>query len=202
MDRSRWVPRSSFFRAGRFAAFDSRGGLTARLGALPPNPKEMPSNMLQHAYQATAKPHPDRTRFVIATRHAPVLEIWSADGERLSVVDSPFSFEPRFQVRQTEHGPVMASGQDLRFGYVDVAVTSSRIYGLFSGRTRAGFAERAPYGEYVHVYDQYGHLVQVLQLDQEVFTIAAVASGSDLYAVQHDPAPAILRYRIPDGVER
>jgi hypothetical protein len=96
----------------------------------------------------------------------------------------------------------MASGDDLRFGYVDVATTGSRIYGLFSGRRRGDFPRgQAVYARQIHVFDWAGELEAVLDLDSDVIAIAADERDRVLYAIRHDPLPAIVKYELPFEAE-
>lgn len=86
----------------------------------------------------------------------------------------------------------MASGQDLRFGYIDIAVTDERIIALFSGRSRAERPGRANVGNILYIYDWKARLHDVYKLDSDVIAIAV--RDSILYALRHDPRPAVLRY--------
>ncbi|NIU77657.1 MAG: hypothetical protein GWN71_30125, partial [Gammaproteobacteria bacterium] len=90
----------------------------------------------------------------------------------------PFDFEPVFEVGRKNGQPSLATGADLRFGYVDVATTEDRIYALFSGQTRGGAPPgRAVFGLYVHVYDWTGQLREVLELDRPAISVAVTEDG-------------------------
>jgi hypothetical protein len=91
----------------------------------------------------------------------------------------------------------MASGEDLRFGYVDATGTSSRLYGLYSGRARGEIPGDAFYGTFVHEYDWEGRLRRVFKLDAYAIGIAVDPEGRTLYVSRLYPTPAILRYRLP-----
>ncbi|MFQ5890611.1 MAG: BF3164 family lipoprotein [Gemmatimonadota bacterium] len=186
-----------FFLEGRLAKLDAAGNVTAMLGSLPEADREVPPNVLLHAYQGTMKPSPDRSRLAVVTRHAGFVEIYGAGGELVNRTGGPFPFEPRFEVKPGPEGPVMGSGRDLRFGYLDVATTGDRIYALFSGRTREGFPGRANYGEYVHLFNWSGEFEGALRLDAEAIAIAVDAEKRRLYAVRHLPQPGVLAYRLP-----
>ena len=187
-----------FFPQGRLAQLDRDGRLIRTSGPLPEARDDVPPNVLQHAYQGRMKPSPDRSRLVIGNRHAGIIEVFTADGQLERRIEGPEPFRPRFEVAKAADGerPVMVSGDDLRFGYVDVAVTDDRIYALFSGRTRGGYPGRANFGEYVHVFDWSGHLEAVLELDCEAIAIAVDPDGDRLYAVRHLPAPAVIEYTL------
>ncbi len=188
---------AGFFSDGRLGHFDGKGDYTGASGPLPVSATEAPPGVLQHAYRGVLKSNPARTRLVFANRHAGFLEIYGSDGEPLRRIDGPYEFEPSFTVRLGEQGPGLATGDDLRFGYVDVATTNDRIYALFSGRTRTGHPEDAVYGQTVHVFDWDGTFVSILHLDADVMAIAVDEVRTRLLAVRHLPAPAVLSYDLP-----
>lgn len=182
---------------GRLAYLGPDGGMRRVVGQVPPGGEDVPPTVRQHAYQSTLRPSPDRSRLVLATRHADQLEIYLADGTPVARVKGPADFEPVFAVRQRGGRPEMASGADLRFGYVDVATSGESIFALYSGRTRGEYPGEANFGEFVHVYGWDGKLRRTLRLDAAVIAIAVDDRSGILYAARHDPTPAVLRYR-PD----
>ena len=188
---------AGFFSDGRLGHFNGTGDYTGASGPLPVSATEAPPEVLQHAYRGVLKSDPARTRLVFANRHAGFLEIYGSDGEPLRRIDGPFEFEPSFTVKLGERGPGLATGDDLRFGYVDVATTNDLIYALFSGRTRAGHPEDAVYGQAVHVFDWDGTFVSILHLDADAMAIAVDEARTRLLAVCHLPAPAVLSYDLP-----
>jgi hypothetical protein len=185
-----------FFGDGRLGHFTGDGEYEGASGAIPGSSVEAPPEVLQHAYRGTLKADPSRTRLVLANRHAGFLEVFTSDGELVRRIDGPFPFEPVFEVKMGEQGPSLATGEDLRFGYVDVAVTSERIYALFSGRTRAGHPGEAIYGRDVHVFDWEGTLRSVLHLDADAMAIAVDPVRDRLLVVRHLPTPALLSYEL------
>ena len=109
----------------------------------------------------------------------------------------PYGFEPLYEAKKSARTVAMASGDETRFGYLDLATTDSRIYALFSGRTRA--EGRANYGNTVHVFDWDGRLVDVLRLDEFVIALAVDPAGEALYGIRHDPFPAVLEFTVERG---
>jgi hypothetical protein len=167
------------------------------VGISPPGDEATPMVVRQHAYQGTARPNPDRTLVALGNRHADRLEVYRPDGTLVAQATGPLGFTPVYKTAVRAGSPAMTTGEDLRFGYVDLATTRDRIYALYSGRARKEHPGRANYGNYLHVYDWGGRLQEVLKLDQEVFQIEVDAKGEQLYAVRVDPTPAILAYRLP-----
>ncbi len=182
------------FEGGRIAFLTPSGLLQRFGGSIPEAIGEVPLPVLLHAYQAYLEPSPDRQKLVIVTRHAGWLEIYTSDGELRTRVSGPFEFEPKFTVGQGLDGPVMRMARELRFGYMDVATTDSRIFALFSGRLNGVFGSEAVYGRHVHVFDWEGNLVEVLELSGDTFAIAVDENGSQMYAIEHLPEPRILVY--------
>lgn len=190
---------AGFFGDGRLGHFTPDGEYEGASGAIPASDVDAPPEVLQHAYRGTLKSDPSRSRLVLANRHAGFLEVFTAEGQAVRRIDGPFPFDPVFGVKNGEGGPSLATGDDLRFGYVDVATTDDRIYALFSGRTRAGHpGGEAIYGRDVHVFDWDGTLLSVLQLDADAMAIAIDSGRSRLLAVRHLPTPALLSYRLPE----
>lgn len=198
VDQDRNVVASGLFAEGRLALFAPDGRMLEAVGALTMSPEvEAPASVLQHAYMGKMEAHPDRTRLAIGLRHASRIEIRGTDGSLIAMTESAVEpFEPRFDTADTERGPVMRTDETLRFGYVDVAVTPSRIYGLYSGRTRAGNPGSANFGDQVHVFAWTGELLEVIKLDEDLIALAVEADGSTMYGVVHEPAPAVLSWSL------
>ena len=187
---------AGFFGEGRLGHFTAGGSYEGATGPIPTADFEAPPEVLQHAYRGNLKFDPAGTRLVFANRHAGFLEVFSPEGELLRRIGGPFAFEPVFGVKAGERGPSLAPGDDLRFGYVDVATTNDRSYALFSGRTRAGHPGEAVYGRNVHVFDWDGTLLSVIHLDADAMAIAVDSRRSRLLAVRHLPTPAVLSYEL------
>jgi len=189
------------FEDGRLNVFDHTGAKTRSLGALPVEPegRRVEARVRQHAYTGTLTASSLRGRLAMATRHADELTIYSADGAVIRQVRGAQGFEPNYQVRRVKGVPYMTTGDDLRFGYVDLASTDSLIFALFSGRTRAEAPGQANYGRFIQVFDWDGNLRRTYQLDSEVVAIAAERSGDHLLAARHHPTPALLRIPLRDG---
>src|SRR6202008_3108331 len=156
-----------------------------------------PPAVVQHAYTGTLMARPDRGRFALLTRHADRVELFRDDGSPLRTVTGPAGFLPVYAVRWRAGSRVMASGSDLRFGYIAGSATQRALYGLYSGRSRAELPGGANYGTFVHEYDWEGKLRRVFKLDAYAIGIAVDPEGRTLYASRLYPTPAILRYELP-----
>jgi hypothetical protein len=183
-----------FSEGGRLAQIDRTGQLRRVVGDDPPGTGDTPMPVRQHAYQSTVRPHPARSLLAAGTRHADRLEILGINGLRIATAARPAGFDPVFKTTVRAGEPSMDSGDDMRFGYVDVATTGDRVYALYSGRKRADFPGEANFGEYVHVYDWNARLLEAIRLDAPVITIEVDAGRQKLYAVRHNPKPMLIAY--------
>jgi len=188
---------SGMFARGRLALFDAAGRLKATAGPLPPAREGVPPAVAQHAYSGTLVRHPSRPLVAIGTRHADRVEIYHADGRPVRVARGPRGFEPVYEVQVRGGVPVMASGGEMRFGYVDLAAAGEHLYGLYSGHSREERPGRASFGGEVHVFDWNGVLVHVLPLDHLALALAVSDDERTLYTVRHDPTPAVLQHALP-----
>lgn len=187
---------SGMFTRGRLATFDTAGQLKATAGPLPQAGEGVPPAVAQHAYTGTLVRHPSRPLVAIGTRHADRVEIYGLDGKLVQVGRGPRNFEPAFEVRVRGGAPVMASGEDMRFGYVDVAAAGEHLYALYSGRSRGERPGQAHYGGEVHVFDWSGGLLRILPLDHLALALAVSPDERTLYSVRHNPTPAVLQHAL------
>jgi hypothetical protein len=202
-----WLTDSTFVASGIYPLHgDGRVMLAGRTGAFirmigqppqHPGAASIPTTVLQHAYEGPVTVSPDRSRFAIATRNADRVEIFRSDGTPVFTVVGSTGFLPRFESRQRDQGVSMATGDDLRAGYVAVTSTDRHLFALFSGNFAGEAGQRLYFGRQLHVLDWSGRMVVKLELDEPAFTIAVAPDESRLYAVRHDPEPSVVRYDLP-----
>lgn len=186
---------TGMYSQGRVAYFDLNGSVLKTVGNLPSlshkrsiipffnRTRKVPISVLQHAYQSHIQKKPDQSLFVIAARHADRLEIYNQNGEKIHMIVGHKNFEPNIEVRNVDGHPVLASGEDFRFGYIDLATTNKYIFGLYSGRIRA--EGNANFGTYIHVFDWDGNLKKMFELDEYLLSIKVAEDR--LYGIQHFP---------------
>ncbi|MBW3554557.1 MAG: TolB-like 6-bladed beta-propeller domain-containing protein [Gemmatimonadetes bacterium] len=193
-----WTPRGmlglGILEEGRLAHLDDAGALLRTSGPTPMDGQNVPPDIRMQAYQSKLKPNPARTRWVVATRYADRLEIYDAAGVLVAEGTRPYRFEPVYEANRSTRAVSMASNEEMRFGYLDVATTDDRIYALFSGRTRG--EGRANYGNTLHVFDWSGTLLEIVRLEAHVIALAVDPEGESLYGLRHDPFPAVLEFEL------
>jgi hypothetical protein len=128
----------------------------------------------------------DRGRVFIRTRRfASRIDILDENGAWTSTVWGPERFDSARR------------GSQVRFGYLDAAVTADGFLALYSGRTRESHPGTANFGSIIHEFDRAGNLTAAHALDSDIIAIAWHELERLLYAIRHDPEPAILVYRMP-----
>ena len=196
------IVAGGFYRGGRLAVFDRDGSLRRMVGRLPGQGINAPASVIQHAFQARLAVAPDRSRIVVASRHASILEIFGSDGKLHRTVHGPILVEPIFRVAGTRERLVFAQGDSTRFGYVSVAATDDRIFALFSGHANFETPRRANLGATVHVFDWNGQFLEVLSLRGESARIAVSVDGASLFAASDDPDVVVLAYDLQVGPQQ
>jgi TolB-like 6-blade propeller-like len=198
-----WVGRRlvgvGFFRSGRLAYFQADGRLLRFAGRLPPAPAGLPRSVWTEAFQSMLQPAPGGDLLAVAARYTDRIDVYTSTGTLVAHAARPYGFDPPVAVSKLSPTPALATGPDLRFGYVGLAVTRNRIYGLFSGRRRRDAPGRANFGELVNVFDWQGHLLRILKLPRPALVIAVDDRAHKLFAVHHDPRPMIVSYPLPTG---
>lgn len=185
---------TGLFQSKRFVRFLRRGA--APFGPSPPGSPDTPIQVRNHAFQSALAPHPDRSRFAAATRYADRLEIYALDGSVVAEARRLRNFDPVYETKARQGRPTFAPGLDLRYGYIAVAANRQSIFALYSGRNHLEAPGAAPYGAVVEELDWAGSRLRTFGLDRDAVAIAVDSSGQALYAVVHEPLPAIVRYAL------
>jgi hypothetical protein len=168
-----------FFRDARLATLDGSG---RRIGGIGRSSTDWSSNYPQES-QARLALHPDGHLAVLADRYRDSIELIDLDRATTTTVQGPVPLP---------HGSAQPGLRDVV--YVDVTATSRSIFGLFSGRGVARFGRRASFGDCVHVFGWDGAFQTAYRLDGDVIAIAATDDGSGIYALRHEPRPALVRF--------
>jgi hypothetical protein len=171
-----------FYRDARVAILDGSGRRVAGIGSS----FTRWSTAYPQVSQARVELHPDGHLAVLANRHMASIELIDLDRATTTTVRGPVAM-PRGS------GP----GGLAAVAYVDVAVTATSIFGLFSGRDAATSGQRASYGSCIHVFGWDGTFERGLRLDGDVIAIAVSEDGSAIYALRHEPRPALMRFDLP-----
>jgi len=159
-------------------------GRIQRLTRSPPDDTRRITRPVE-AMQGVLRAAPDRRRFVRTRRFASLIEILDGEGAIVAMARGPESFDSA------------VSGAEIRFGYLDAVAHEVGFLALYSGRTRASHPGAANYGSQIHAFNWEGELEAVHHLDHDLIAIAWSERDRLVYAITHDPEPAILAYGLP-----
>lgn len=159
-------------------------GRTRPLPRSPPPARLDPMRMVE-ALQGVLRAAPDRRRVVRTRRFASRIEIMDQEGSLVATARGPEGFDSA------------QNGAEIRFGYLDAAAHQSGFLALYSGRTRSGHPGEANYGSQIHAFNWDGELEAIHHLDHDLIAIAWSERDRLMYAIAHDPEPAILVYGLP-----
>lgn len=174
---------AGFLGVNRLAHLTREGGFLGHVG-VPPNVDGLPAERRSEVFQGSLRSDVSGTRHVVTSRFASHIEIFDDAADEMRTAWGPERFEPR-------------SGRYVtRFGYLDSAPMSDGFLALYSGRTREEYPGRANYGAIIDEFGWDGTHRARYELDADVITIAWSEPDRRLYAVRHDPIPAILVYTI------
>ncbi len=165
---------------GRFARYDARGRLIDAVGEMPAAPEGIAPPLWMNAVRGEARPRPDRSRIALVMNHAARLQIYAPSGQLLAEAVGPEGYPPA------------PPGDDQRNAYIDLAVTPSFIFGLYSGAPSE--EEDGNFGTLVHVFDWDANFLTAFRLDAPVLGIEADEEAGVLYATRHVPSVAVVHY--------
>ena len=189
-----WLDDRSFIGAGRigegrFAVFNTEGSSDRAIGSLPDFRSDAPTGVRQQGYTGYVVRHPTEPLLVEVTRYADRLVIYDFDGTVLHTARTTDPFEPDEYMRiLMDEQPARGEALVARYGFLDVTANDEVIYALFSGRNDA----TSNYSRSVYAFDWEGNFLKAYELDTDVISITLAPSGKSLFAVRHNPTPAIL----------
>ncbi|MEX2000116.1 MAG: BF3164 family lipoprotein [Gemmatimonadales bacterium] len=188
---------SSASGAYRFALIDGDGRIEARLGDSVDHAEDVPASIAGQAEEALIALHPERDLIAAAGIRTGRLLIHDYNGRPVDTAETPFDLTPRFRVGRRSGQPSLVPGADMRYGYLSLAVTATRIFALYSGQTRGEGNSRDIGGTDIHVFDWDGTLLGVYQLAVSMVGIAVSDDGETVFAVRLSDDPSVWTARLP-----
>ena len=185
----------------RLNEFDSTGHHLRSFGTVPLVADGVPVTAAQQILQPSAAIRPGTPTLAVGARYAGRIDIYDLTSGNSSEVRAPDPFVYGSGIGSNGTTPgggmnVITTDGQTRFGYIALAATKDRIYGLFSGRTRSAYPGRANLGQVVHVFDWEGHFIAEIHLDEEAIRIAVTPDDDTLYSLTVDPEPTVREHTI------
>lgn len=186
---------TGFLPNTRLAKIDSNGRVLDAMGP-PLGDEAHPISVRQEAYRSSLAVNTYRRRVLMASRHADRLDLYSFNGSLIATAARPRGFEPSYDVASGPKGPVMTSGSDLRFGYVDVSATPHKIVALYSGLSRAEAKGTAQLGREIHTIDWDGKGFRRIYLPKPALAVGVSPNDRHVYALHLSPTPGVAVYPV------
>ncbi|MEQ9103057.1 MAG: BF3164 family lipoprotein [Rhodothermales bacterium] len=167
------------FGSQRFIEVAADGQVLRKFGDLPILLSNTGTDYdLRGEYRAS----PDGSKAVVVLTRADIIEIHDLrSGEPLAITWGPF-----------EHDPLNGDR-----GYIDVSAGSDAIYALLSFQSDL---HPSHLGNTILAFDWTGELKGRIILDGGFTALAVDESSSEFFLSRHDPTPAIVKVRIPEGL--
>ena len=193
---ARWLDGRTLFTTGlygdaRAALYDSSGRRLERLAERDTDPA---SGQPPQAWQARMVVRPSGTIAALASRYENRLELLTLATGTLRQVEGPAGLS-----RSKPRGSTLD-----QIAYVDLTASGQSVVALFSGRDSREYGARAPFGRCLQRFDWDGRLREVFRLDTDALAIAIEPEERFVYALRHEPVPAVVRFalRRPDVAAR
>lgn len=130
--------------------------------------------------------NPDRTIIVLAGKYLDLIEIYDSDGNLKKMLKGPQKgFDFRFDVERSMNNSVCVKSKDSRKAYLAVRATQSKIYALYSGKTKED-KEHYSYSKTLYVFSLTGELLFKYILDKPVMDFVVDEKRKCIYATSID----------------
>jgi len=159
-----------------------------RIGGLGANPFRYSSRAPLQASQTRMAVRPGRHFVALARRFASVIELVDLERGTSRGITGPVALHANPEVPQIDQR-----------AYVDVSATTRHIVAAFSGRVASEVGSSSSFADCLHVFTWDGTFRAAFRLDSDVLAIAVVEGDEAVYALRHEPQPALIRFEVPFG---
>lgn len=139
--------------------------------------------------------HPDGNRFVCADMYSGVLDFCRIDSDSISRIKLERLSYPRVEIEEQPFVRVAYSKRN-RIGFMDVAVTSERVYALYSGKTYEKDGKEAFTACCLLEYDWEGNLVRNFELSVSLTSLACDGADGALYGISETDGVTLVKLEL------
>lgn len=148
------------------------------------------------AYQGHILSHPSGGKIIVATKYAPNFEIYNVFNKSVELVYKRHLWPAEFKGSDVPNEISANLSSTNRKGYIDVTVSKSYIYLLYSGRSSASHPGESFQGNTIFKYDWTGAKIGAYKVDQDLRLIEIDEHDKMLYAAPAIEADYLLKYEI------
>ena len=138
---------------------------------------------------------PDGQAFVCADMYSGVIDFCRLIPGGIERVKLERLSYPVTEISETPVPRVLYK-QENRFGFMDIAVTSERVYALYSGKTYERDRQGAFEGNRLFEYDWEGNLVRTLDFDVALTGITYDCDEGALYGIAGNAGVSLVKLRL------
>lgn len=139
--------------------------------------------------------HPDGNRFVCADMYSGALDFCRIDSDSISRIKLERLSYPRVEIEEQPSVRVAYSKRN-RIGFMDVAVTSERVYALYSGKTYEKDGKEAFVANRLLEYDWAGNLVRNFELSVALTNLACDGADGALYGIAETEGVTLVKLEL------
>ena len=128
---------------------------------------------------------PDRSIIILAGKYLDLIEIYDVEGNLRKMLKGPQrGFDFKFDVERSVKNSVLVKSKDTRRGYLKVKATQSKIYALYSGKSKQ--EEHYSYSRILYVFSLDGDLLYKYVLDKPIIDFVIDEKRNCIYATSLD----------------
>ncbi|MFC4873446.1 BF3164 family lipoprotein [Negadavirga shengliensis] len=136
--------------------------------------------------------------YVSAGAYRDWIEILDRETGKITMVDGPYNFIPKFTVAKTSGQSdkiIVDINEPLAYWGVDVG--DKYIYGLYCGRTDKQLREGDQLATEIYVFDLEGNIQCELRLDTSIRALAVDENSKKIFGITTDEDPGIAVFDLP-----
>ena len=171
---------------------DSEGAVIKERFPMFPAPSDnIPQTIHNLSFQSVLKVKPDNSKVIVVNRYADLIEIYDLQNDTMKRIKTHGNFDPVYKIMNVDGNAVMGQDDQMRFGYIDVTVSDTKIYTLYSGRIRG--EGKANYADIVCVFDWDGNFITSYKIDNRAIAIALKNDREFLTIEQDNQGKSLLK---------
>lgn len=138
---------------------------------------------------------PDNKKFACVNIHCGLLDICSIEDNKIERIKETVYYYPKAQIDNSNNTAV-AYASDNTFGFMDMDVSDTNIYVLFSGRKYKEMGTDAFSAPNLLVFDWDGNPVTAYQLDIPLTYMTYDEKEHAIYGIGHAPEAVLVKYQL------
>lgn len=191
----RFIIATGLYAQGRYLLYTPETGEADYQGNYPEHPvyPDIQESTKSILYASTVlKVSPDQQSFVCADKYSGYIEFCRISGDRINQGKSYCFHHPRVAINENARCKV-GYYRTNRLGFTDIAVSSDRVYAIYSGQTNREAQNAAQQCKKMMVFDWDGNLLQTYDLTTPLMRISYDQAENIIYGLGYTPDPAIVK---------